>query len=243
MKKKYILLLNLFCVAAFAQVEYSLPETPKKIEFANVIINLDDDTRKEVDKYVVSLLTPQNTYLDTKLELMQWYFPYIEKILEQENVPDDLKYLAVQESGLKPDALSSSAAVGFWQLKEATGKELGLRIDNEVDERRYIYASTVAAATYFKKNNIVFKNWISCIYAYNQGPTGAAKEIPNNWSYASEVLFNKDTPDYLLKALAHRIAYEHRLNRLKHSNTILINYPVINKSLAEIAVELTIELS
>jgi membrane-bound lytic murein transglycosylase D len=243
MKKIYILLLSTLCASVFAQSEFSLPETPKKIEFANVIVNLDDDTRKVVDRYLVSLLTPQNAYLDSKLELMQWYFPFIEKILEQENVPDDLKYLAVQESGLKPDALSSSAAVGFWQFKEATGKELGLRIDNEVDERRYIFASTTAAANYFKKNNIVFKNWISCIYAYYQGPTGAAKDIPNNWSYASEVDFNKETPDYLLKALAHRIAYEHRLNRLKQSANVLINYPVTNKSLAEIAIELTVDLS
>jgi membrane-bound lytic murein transglycosylase D len=243
MKKICTLFFSTFILSASAQIEFGIPETPKKIEFANVIVNLDNDTQNEVNKYVIALLTPQNTYLDAKLELMQWYFPFIEEILEKENVPDDLKYLAVQESGLKPDALSSSAAVGFWQFKEATGKELGLRIDNDIDERRYILASTKAAATYFKKNNIIYKNWISCIYAYNQGPTGAAKDIPDNWSYASEISFTKDTPDYLLKALAHRIAYEHRLNRMKSSSKTLVPYNVTEKSLAEVAVELTVDLS
>lgn len=242
MKNIILLFVALVSLPTLAQVDYSIPETPKKIEFANVIVNLDIETQKKVGNYVTSLLTPQNSYLDNKLELMQWYFPFIEEILDEENVPDDLKYLAVQESALKPDALSSSAAVGFWQFKEATGKELGLVINNNIDERKYIFSSTRAAATYFKKNNLIFKNWISCIYAYNQGPTGANKEIPENWSYASEVDFNEDTPDYLLKALAHRIAFEHRLNRLKASPRKLIVYPTRSKSLAQIAVELSVDL-
>jgi membrane-bound lytic murein transglycosylase D len=243
MKNIYSIIFSSILLSAGAQSQFSLPETPKKIEFANVIVNLDDYTQNEVNKYVISLLTPQNAYLDAKLELMQLYFPFIENILIEENVPDDLKYLAVQESGLKPEALSSSAAVGFWQFKDATGRELGLRIDNDIDDRKYIIASTKAAATYFKKNNIIFKNWISCIYAYNQGPTGAAKAIPDNWSYASEIDYTRDTPEYLLKALAHRIAYEHRLNRMKRPDKILIPYPVIGRSLAEVAIELTVDLS
>ncbi|MFT7435488.1 MAG: membrane-bound lytic murein transglycosylase D, partial [Psychromonas sp.] len=182
--KKFIPLFICLSFNLKAQSGYSIPETPRQIEFANVVVNLDSYAQKTVNNHVTSLLTPQNSYLDSKLELMQWYFPYIEAILEKENVPDDLKYLAVQESNLKPDALSSSAAVGFWQFKEPTGKELGLRIDNNIDERKYLDASTKAAARYFKKNNIIFKNWISCIYAYNQGPTGASKEIPDSWSYA-----------------------------------------------------------
>ncbi len=244
MMKRIITLLTIFVsLSVSAQVEYSMPETPKKIEFANVMVNLDRVTQEKVENLVLTLLTPQNAYLDAKLERMQWYFPIIEEILEEENVPDDLKYLAVQESDLQPDALSSSGAVGFWQFKEPTAVELGLTINRDIDERKYIYASTRAAAKYFQKNNIIFKNWISCIYAYNQGPTGATKAIPNNWSYASEVNFDSNTPDYLLKALAHRIAYEHRINRLKKSPRKFVVYPTRAKSLAEIAVELTVDLS
>jgi membrane-bound lytic murein transglycosylase D len=228
---------------AVAQEEYSLPKTPKRIEFANVIVTLDDQIHKEVENLVTSLLTPRNSYLDAKLERMQWYFPFIEKILEDESLPDDLKYLSVLESSLEPDAISTSGAVGFWQFKEPTAKELGLVINRDIDERKNIFESTRAAATYLKKNNIIYKNWISSVYAYNQGLTGAAKDIPDGWSYAGEVKFTNETPKYLLKALAHRIAYEHRLNRLKSSPKLLISYPAQNKSLAEIAVEFSVDLN
>lgn len=243
MKRLTAFLIALISFQTFAQTEHSLPEAPTRVEFANVIVNLDDYTKSKVDNLILNLLTPENSYLDAKLERMQWYFPIIEPILEEEGVPDDLKYLAVQESNLLPDALSSSGAVGFWQFKEPTAAELGLKMNRELDERKYIFASTRAAAKYFKKNNIIFKNWLSCIYAYNQGPTGAGKEIPDYWSYASEVKFDKDTPEYLIKALAHRIAFEYRLNRLRNSPRKLVTYPTHSKSLAEIAVELTVDLS
>ncbi|MGR3808881.1 LysM peptidoglycan-binding domain-containing protein [Jiulongibacter sp. NS-SX5] len=243
MKRILAFLTIIFCSQLVFAQSMSLPETPGKVEFANVIVNLDNDTKNKVDNLILNLLTPENAYLDAKLQRMQWYFPIIEQILEEEGVPDDLKYLAVQESNLIPDALSSSGAVGFWQFKEPTAAELGLVMNREVDERKYIFESTKAAARYFKKNNIIFKNWLSCIYAYNQGPTGASKEIPDYWSYASEVKFDKNTPEYLIKALAHRIAFEHRLNRLKDSPRAFIIYPTRAKSLAEIAVELTVDLS
>ncbi|SOE22805.1 membrane-bound lytic murein transglycosylase D [Spirosomataceae bacterium TFI 002] len=243
MKKYAILLFTCLAISANSQVQISIPETPKKIEFSNVVINLDEETRKIVDETVNGLLTPPNSFLDAKLERMQWYFPIIERILEEEDVPDDLKYIAVMESSLIPEALSTSSAVGFWQFKKATGEELGLVINNDIDERKYIVASTRAAALYFKRNNLIFKNWISSIYSYNQGPTGAASEIPEEWSYASEVNFTKKTPPYLIKALAHRIAFEHRLNRLKSSPRIFIEYPTESKSLAEIAAELTVDIS
>lgn len=243
MKKYAILLFTFFAIEANSQIQISIPETPKKIEFANVVVNLDEETRKIVDETVNGLLTPPNSFLDAKLERMQWYFPIIERILEEEDVPDDLKYIAVMESSLIPEALSTSSAVGYWQFKKPTGEELGLVINNDIDERKYIVASTRAAALYFKRNNLIFKNWISSIYSYNQGPTGAAGEIPEEWSYASEVNFNIKTPPYLIKALAHRIAFEHRLNRLKSSPRLFIEYPTSSKSLAEIAAELTVDIS
>lgn len=243
MKKYIVSIFTIISISAFGQIQISIPETPKKIEFADVIINLDEESRKEVDKTVNSLLTPQNSFLDAKLERMQWYFPIIERILDEEDVPDDLKYIAVMESSLIPEALSTSSAVGFWQFKKPTGEELGLVINNDIDERKYIHESTRAAALYFKRNNLIFKNWISSIYSYNQGPTGAASEIPDEWSYASQINFTSKTPGYLIKALAHRIAFEHRINRLKSSPRMFIEYPTKAKSLAEIAAELTVDIS
>ncbi len=228
---------------ANAQNQISIPETPKKIEFANILVELNPDALKAVNAEVTNLLTPQNKFLDQKLERMQWYFPIIEKILEEEDLPEDMKYLAVMESSLLPEAISSSNAVGFWQFKEATAKEVGLKVDNNQDDRKNIYLSTKAAALYMKRNNLIFKNWISCLLAYNLGVQGASDKIPVDWSFASEIKFDENTHPYLIKALAHRIAYEHRLNRLKDSPRKFIEYATKGKSLAEIAVELTSDIT
>ncbi len=198
-----------------AQIQISIPESPKKIEFANIIIELDDAAQRNVNAEIIKLLTPQNKFLEQKLERMQWYFPIIEKILEEEDVPEDFKYLAVLESSLLPEAISSSNAVGFWQFKETTAKEMGLIVDNNQDDRKNIIFSTHAASLYLKKNNLIYKNWISCMLTYKEGVKGAESSIPVEWSFASEIKFDENTNPYLIRALAHRIAYEHRLNRIK----------------------------
>ncbi len=226
-----------------AQVQISIPESPKKIEFANIIIELDDAAQKNVNAEIIKLLTPQNKFLEQKLERMQWYFPIIEKILEEEDVPEDFKYLAVLESSLLPEAISSSNAVGYWQFKEATAKEMGLIVDNNQDDRKNIIFSTHAASLYLKKNNLIYKNWISCMLTYKEGVKGAESSIPVEWSFASEIKFDENTNAYLIRALAHRIAYEHRLNRIKDSPKTFIQYVTKGKSLAEIAVELTVDIN
>jgi len=226
-----------------AQTQLSIPEAQKKIEFANVLIELDPFALNAVNKEITNLLTPHNKFLDQKLERMQWYFPIIEKIFEEENIPEDMKYIAVMESSLLPEAISSSNAVGYWQFKEATAKELNLKVDNNQDDRKNIYFSTKAAADYMKRSNLIYKNWISCIVTYNLGVQGASNIIPVEWSFSSEIKFNEKTPSYLIKAIAHRIAFEHRLNRLKDSPRKFIEYPTKAKSLAEIAIELSTDVS
>jgi membrane-bound lytic murein transglycosylase D len=244
MKRLFSFLFTIYAsFGVFAQTQISIPEVPKKIEFANIVVELTPEAQKLVTNEVVGLLTPQNKFLELKLERMQWYFPIIEKVLQDEDLPEDFKYLAVMESSLLPEALSSSNAVGFWQFKEATGVEAGLVINNNVDERKNIHEATKAAATYLKKNNLIFKNWISCMLSYNLGVQGASEKIPVEWSFANEVKFDENTHPYLIKALANRIAFEHRLNRLKDSPRKFVEYPTQNKSFAEIAVELTVDIN
>jgi membrane-bound lytic murein transglycosylase D len=246
MKMKKILGFLLIYPAFFfasAQNQLSIPEAPKKIEFANVLVELNPEALKLVNAEITNLLTPQNKFLEQKLERMQWYFPIIERILEEEDLPEDIKYLAVMESSLLPEAISTSNAVGFWQFKEVTAKEVGLKVDNGQDDRKNIHLSTKAAALYMKRNNLVFKNWISCLLAYYLGVQGASDKIPVDWSFASEIKFDENTHPYLLRALAHRIAFEHRLNRLKDSSKKFIEYNTNGKSLAEIAVELTTDIT
>lgn len=237
MKKiAFLSLILLLAFNSFAQ-QASIPDAPRKLEFAGVNIKLDADAQQLVNNEIKALLLPENKYLFDKLARMQWYFPIIEKILEEEEVPDDFKYLAVAESGLISNSVSTSNAVGFWQIKEETAKELGLRIDSQVDERKSIQASTKAAALYLKRNNLIYKNWIASLYSYNLGMTGVSKNIPSHWSFASEISLDGSTDRYIIKALANRIAYEHRLNRLRESPYSIVEYKTKGKTLSEISSE------
>ncbi|MDZ7934365.1 MAG: LysM peptidoglycan-binding domain-containing protein [Emticicia sp.] len=113
---------------------------------------------------------------------------------------------------------------------------MDLRVDKEIDERKNIYASTRGAALYLKRNNLIYKNWISSLFSYSLGATGISKIVPSQWSYANEVDFDAQTDRYLLKAIAHRIAFEYRINRLKESRFSFVEYKKTKgKTLSDIA--------
>lgn len=236
MKQKIIFLLLLVSMKGVFAQQAMLPEVPKKLEFAGVSIKLDADAQKLVQKEVSSLLTPENKYLLDKLQRIQWYFPIIESILEEEEIPEDFKYVAVSESSLLPDAISTSNAVGYWQMKPTTAQEVGLRVDKEIDERKNIYSSTRAAALYLKRNNLIYKNWISTLFSYSLGATGISKIVPSEWAYANEISFDAKTDRYLIKAIANRVAFEYRINRLKESPFSFVEYKKTKgKTLADIS--------
>ena len=224
MNKKATLLLFLLSIQGVFAQKAILPDVPNKLEFAGITVNLDADAQKLVQNEVNTLLTPENKYLIDKLERIQWYFPIIESILEKEEVPEDFKYIAVSESSLLPDAISTSNAVGFWQMKLAAAQEVGLRVDNEIDERKNIFGSTRGAALYLKRNNLIYRNWISSLFSYSLGASGISKIVPSQWTYAKEVDFNAQTDRYLLKTIAHRIAFEFKINRLKESRFSIVEY-------------------
>ncbi|RYU92998.1 LysM peptidoglycan-binding domain-containing protein [Emticicia agri] len=226
---------------AFAQ-QPSLPEVSRKVDFAGITVELDADAQKLVQKEIATLLYPENKYVLDKLQRMQWYFPVIERILELEKVPDDFKYLAVVESSLLPDAVSSSNAVGFWQMKASTAQEVGLRVDSDIDERKNIYASTRAAAAYLKRNNQIYKNWISTLYSYMLGAGGISKIVPSEWTNASRVEFDGRTDRYLIKTIAARVAFEYRMNRMRENPYAFVEYRKgKGKTLAQIASMVEVE--
>jgi membrane-bound lytic murein transglycosylase D len=105
------------------------------------------------------------------------YLPYIEKMLKQNRMPDDLKYLAIAESALRPHAGSRKGAMGFWQFLTDTGRKHGLIIDKNIDERRNLFASTRAAITYFKALYQSMGSWTLAAAAYNMGEEGLTAEI------------------------------------------------------------------
>ncbi|MGD9367161.1 MAG: transglycosylase SLT domain-containing protein [Desulfobacteraceae bacterium] len=105
------------------------------------------------------------------------YFPFIEQQLKEHRLPDDLKYVVVAESALRPHAGSSKGAIGFWQLMPQTARKNGLTVDEFIDERRNLYLSTSAALKYLKALNEKFSSWTMAIAAYNMGEEGLAAEV------------------------------------------------------------------
>jgi len=105
------------------------------------------------------------------------YLPIIEKMLKENDMPEDLKYVAIIESALRPHAGSRKGAIGFWQFMEATGLNYGLVINSEKDQRRNIFYSTQAAIAYFKELYGLLGSWTLSAAAYNMGEQGLLSEI------------------------------------------------------------------
>ena len=105
------------------------------------------------------------------------YLPIIEKMLKENGMPDDLKYVAIAESALRPHVGSPKNAIGFWQFLESTGQKYGLRINAEIDDRRNIFASTLAAIQYFKDLHEMLGSWTLAAAAFNMGELGLQTEI------------------------------------------------------------------
>ncbi len=148
-----------------------------------------------------------NTYWQSNMLLLikrsNRFFPMIERILNEEQVPNDLKYIAVTESGLIPTAVSPARASGLWQFMKGTGKEYGLEINKEVDERYHIEKATRAACKYLKTAKDSLGNWTLAAAAYNAGRRGIKKQMKRqDASNYYDLLLNEETGRYVYRILA-----------------------------------------
>jgi membrane-bound lytic murein transglycosylase D len=189
-------------------------QVPSRMEFANMDLRLTADAIKDIQADV-DALTRSETYFQKKLERVDMYMPIIERIFKEEGLPEDFKYLVIQESALVSDAVSSSNAVGFWQFKEISGLENNLRIDRHVDERMNIVSSSRAAANYLKDHNKYFDNWAYALIAYQRGRGGAADVIDESNFGKNKLKITSDTYWYLKKFLAHKVAFENTIGTSK----------------------------
>lgn len=137
------------------------------------------------------------------------YFPYLEKKLARENMPQDIKYLSIAESSLISNIKSNKGAVGFWQFLNDTAKRNGLRSDKRIDERRDFEQSTEAALNYLKKLKEMFGTWTLAMAAYNCGESCIEKEIKDQQQkdYYSLKL-PEETERYIYRIAAIKIIME-----------------------------------
>jgi len=121
-----------------------------RLTFAGDRVILDETNITGIQKLEKELLITQFNIYQFLLyhKRAPLYFPYIESVLQENGIPDDFKYLAVAESGLRNDAYSSASAAGIWQFIPETGRRYGLYVDEYVDERYHFQKATQAAAKY-----------------------------------------------------------------------------------------------
>ena len=237
-KKLIFFLALLFSINVFSQ---NIPQVPELVTLDKIRLNINEDARNEI-QIEVDALHANKKYFNAIIDKINIYFPVIEEILEEENVPMDFKYLSLQESSLIPDAVSSSNAVGFWQFKSTTAKTYGLNINNLVDERRNVVSSTRAAAKYLKNSNFVFDNWIFSLLSYMTGLSGARSILDEKFYGSKRMEINKNTHWYIKRFLAHKIAYQDEINKENYNDnfTIYKNYEA--KSIEDLSESLSVNL-
>ena len=149
---------------------------PSELEFAGERVPLEkDDIKERIDRELLV-----NTYWQSNglllFKRVHKYFPIIEPILEKNGIPNDFKYLAVIESGLQ-NVTSPAGAKGFWQIMKATGKENGLEVNSNVDERYHLEKATEVACAYLKNAKEKFGTWTMAAAAYNAGIAGISRKV------------------------------------------------------------------
>ncbi|MFK7832514.1 MAG: lytic transglycosylase domain-containing protein [Winogradskyella sp.] len=178
-------------------------EMPENLNFAGEAVPVEDpDIYERMDRELLV-----NTYWQSNGLLMfkraQKYFPIIEPILKKNGVPDDFKYLAVIESGLVQTARSPAGASGVWQIMKATGRENGLEVNDNVDERYNLEKATEVACDYLKKAKASLGTWTKAAAAYNAGNYGVSRRLKEQ-DVASyyDLLLGEETGRYVFRIVA-----------------------------------------
>jgi membrane-bound lytic murein transglycosylase D len=183
-------------------------DIPTRLSFAGEEVPMklmDVRERFERELYV-------NVYWQSNMILLMKrsgkYLPTIEKILAEQGIPDDFKYLAMAESGLM-NVVSPADARGFWQILKGTAKDYGLEVSDEVDERYHLEKSTKAACHYLKSAYAKFGNWTSVAASYNAGIAGIRKrkEEQHKDNYFDLHLV-EETSRYLFRILAFKEIFD-----------------------------------
>jgi len=177
-------------------------QIPNDLNFAGEPMPLNDpDIYERMDRELLV-----NTYWQSNGLLMfkraSKYFPIIEPILKKHGIPEDFKYLAVIESGLT-NAVSPAGATGVWQIMPATGRENGLEVNDNVDERYHLEKATEVACKYFKKSKEDLGSWTLAAAAYNAGNAGISRRLKEqNVTDYYDLLLGEETGRYVFRIVA-----------------------------------------
>jgi len=224
---KYITIISvslLLGISLLSLVSFqSKEETNDKVEFPNWIISTipnelffatesvplcNYDTKESLKRELLA-----TSYLHSKtfmtLLAIKRYFPIIEPIMKKYGIPDDFKYLCMAESGLNPNIRSYAGAGGLWQIMPATGRENGLKINKDIDERYHIEKATEVACRYLLNSYERFGSWTLAAAAYNLGNAGLARRLKTQGvSNYYDTFLPEETLRYVFRILSFKVITE-----------------------------------
>ncbi len=198
------------------KVDYELPTEllKSRLEALNAKSPFTIEYNQSLENVIKGFLKNRKKSFGKLMGISEYYFPMFEEAFAKQNIPLEIKYLAIVESALNPKAVSRVGATGLWQFMYQTGKQYNLKIDSYIDERSDPLKSTEAAAQYMSNMYNIFGDWELVLASYNSGPGNVAKAIrrsggkQNYWSIRKNL--PKETQGYVPAFLATMYLYEYR---------------------------------
>ncbi|WP_366185668.1 LysM peptidoglycan-binding domain-containing protein [Flavobacterium ovatum] len=213
------------------KVDYELPTDllKSRLEAMNAKSPFRIQYNENLENVIKSFLKYRRKSYERLMAVSEYYFPLFEETFAKNNVPLEIKYLAIVESALNPKAVSKVGATGLWQFMYQTGKQYDLKIDSYVDERSDPYKATQAAAQYMSNMYAIFGDWELVLASYNSGPGNVTKAIrrsggkQNFWDIRNYL--PKETQGYVPAFLATMYIYEyHKEHGIKPNRAILQHF-------------------
>jgi len=206
--KRYLLIV-FSAFLAIQNLDAQPPRVPESIVFAGQTITFDrPDLYERMDRELITF-----TYMHTNSTLMlkrsKRIFEEVEPILEEYGIPNDLKYLMAIESNLDPASVSPAGAAGLWQFMTATGRQYGLEVNSNIDERYNTKKATEAACKYLQDAYKRYGDWMTVAASYNAGMGGISSKLEaQRQESALDLWLVTETSRYMFRILAAKMMFE-----------------------------------
>lgn len=198
----------LFIFTSFNLLQ-ATPEVPQSVTFCGQRIDLTRFDRYErMDRELLAFTYMHSTSIQM-IKKANRYFPIVEPILKKNGIPDDFKFLMVIESNLNPNARSSAGAAGLWQFMKTTGREYGLEVNDNIDERYHVEKATAAACQYLKDAYEKYQDWVAVAASYNAGQARISSQLEKQYvKDALDLHLVEETARYVYRIIAAKIMFQ-----------------------------------
>jgi membrane-bound lytic murein transglycosylase D len=229
----------LLCIFSLKSAHPTI-EVPEKMSLGSMHLQLNQGIRRQLQSQI-NFLLKNRQFLNHNAGQIQLYLNEVSKILLEEGLPDEYKYLAIMENSLITGAIQSESA-GFWQIRPEIAEEFGLQINERVDERLNLISTTRVASKYLKRTNLYFKNWLINMLTMELGFKETKEYLSQNYRRRDEIIgvqevqIDEMSHPFIRKFLAHKILLESLLQQNPQLKVKLVQYTRgANKTLPQIA--------